>query len=100
MMTDGQSANLFGALLLLELLGVKVQLSSLENVTIATAGLAGSGGDAGEQTAGAEGVVKGGVEHTALGLEGELSLGMLGLLLSLETSAQGRTRRACEQGND
>lgn len=78
------NTDLFGTLLLLELLGIEVQLSTLKNVTIATSGLAGSGRDAGQQTARAEGIIKSRVQHTALGTESKLSLGMLGLLLGLE----------------
>jgi hypothetical protein len=88
-----ESTNLFGTLLLLKLLGVKVQLSSLKNVTITATGLAGSGGDAGEQTAGAESIIKGGVKHTALGTDSELSLGMLGLLLDLRFKYRKRIGR-------
>lgn len=80
---DNVITCLFGSLLLLKLLGVEVQLSTLKDVSVATAGLAGSGGDAGKQTAGAEGIVEGRVKHTALGAQSKLSLGVLGLLLSL-----------------
>jgi len=59
---------------------VELELGSLEDDAVAATGLAGSAGDLGEETAGAELVVEGGLEGAALLPGGELALDVVGLL--------------------
>ena len=87
-----------GALLLLQLLRVEVQLLALQDVAIASPALAWSRGDAGQQTAAGEGVIEGGVESArllsllqlsedALRLAGQLLLHLLPRLLESHLDA-------------
>lgn len=59
---------------------VELELGSLEDDAVAATALAGSAGDLGKETAGAELVVEGGLEGAVLLPGGELALDVVGLL--------------------
>ena len=83
---ERRSGRLLAAtLLLLEHLGVKVQFLPFQNVTVAAAGLSGSGGDASQQTARAKGIVNGRVQCAGLLALRQLSLQTVRLLGGLFT---------------
>jgi hypothetical protein len=79
-----KTASLFGALLLLEHLRVEVKLLALQDVPVRATRLARTGRHAGQESARAKGVVKGGVESAGLLAISELLLKGTGLLVSLE----------------
>lgn len=83
---------LLAALLLLEHLGIEVQLLALKNVSVNTAGLAGSGGHASEDAAGTEAIIKSGVKGAGLLALSKLLLEALGLLGVLQVEIQISTR--------
>ena len=62
---------------------VELELGSLEDDAVAATALAGSAGDLGEETAGAELLVEGGLEGAVLLPVGELALDVVGLLGAL-----------------